>query len=337
MNTRDNEFLKPNADYYSLFEFSPLPMVVYNIKDLRFLAVNIAAVGHYGFSEEEFLSMSIKDILPDKELILLERLIEENYLYRQSNTGIYNHIKKNGSVITVNTESNLINFEGHDARLVLITDITEKLRSEQILKENAERYDIVSKATSDTIWDMSLRNNIIVWNKGIKGIFKHKDIGYTTSIDWWHSKIHPEDRARVLGKIEIHIKEGITRWQDEYRFACGDGTYKYVFDRGFLALDTLGTPYRMIGAMQDITESRSYIKAIEEQNAKLKEIGWMQSHTVRAPLARIMGLVDLLHRCAPGDQDYKALLDHLSSSAEELDRIIIDIAKSTEDFNDDIN
>jgi len=337
MTNRDNEFLKPNADYYSLFEFSPLPMVVYDVKELRFLAVNIAATRHYGYSAEEFLAMFVRDILSKEELPVLERLIENNYLYRGSNSGTYNHVRKNGSVIKVNAESNLINFEGHDARLVLITDVTDKANSEQILKENIERYDIVSKATSDTIWDMSLRDDVIVWNKGIRGIFKHRDIGYTTSADWWRNHIHPEDRARVLEKIDKHIKEGITRWQEEYRFACGDGTYKYVFDRGFLALDAIGVPYRMIGAMQDITESRNYIKAIEEQNAKLKEIGWMQSHTVRAPLARIMGLVDLLHKYTPGDKDYQCLLDHLSSSAGELDQIIISIAKNTEGFNEEVN
>jgi len=337
MSNRENDFLKPNADYYSLFEFSPLPMVVYDVKELQFLAVNNAAIRHYGYTSEEFLNMSIRDIFLEEDLPLVDRLIGESYHYRPSNSGTYNHLRKNGSVIKVSVESNLINFEGYDARLVLITDITDKVKSEQILKENVERYDIVSKATSDTIWDMSLRDDVIVWNKGIKGIFKHKDIGYTTSAIWWKNQIHPDDRTRVLEKIDMHIKNRITRWQDEYRFICGDGTYKYVFDRGFLALDAMGVPYRMIGAMQDITESRNYIKAIEEQNTKLKEIGWMQSHTVRAPLARIMGLVDLLHKYTPGDKDYQALLDHLSSSAGELDQIIIGIAKNTEGFNDGIS
>ncbi|TDQ06703.1 PAS domain S-box protein [Pedobacter metabolipauper] len=441
-------------DYYNLFELSPLPMWVFDVGTLQFLSVNLAAIRQYGFNMGEFLSMTINDIRPSEDAALIEAIVEKNAINGGLHKDTYTHIKKSGEYITVNIESSPVDFEGRNARLVIAIDITEQIQNEVQIRDSIERYNIVSKATSDTIWDMSLTANTIVWNKGIRGIFKHKKVDTTTSIAWWEDHIHPEDRERVLSKMAHHIKDHISRWSDEYRFVCGDGTYKHVFDRGFLMFDSNGKPYRMIGAMEDITkrkdeehwskllesvvintsdgvliinsdrdpgpfiiyvndafikmsgfseaellgsetnvffggdtsqiglqqmnyavqnglacnidlinytksgheyhvnidlspvtdstgmishwvsihrditENKKYIKAIEEQNKTLKEIGWMQSHTVRAPLTRIMALVDLLQNQAEGD-DSQELLTYLSSSAKELDGIIIDIAKNT--------
>src|SRR5690606_38688902 len=83
---------------------------------------------------------------------------------------------------------------------------------------------------------------------------------------WWFDRVHPEDSIRVSVKLYNFLEEKVEKWQDEYRFACADGTYKYVFDRGFLVKDADGKPIRMIGAMQDVTRQKE-----EEQRLKLLE------------------------------------------------------------------
>lgn len=129
-----------------------------------------------------------------------------------------------------------------------------------------ERYDIVAKATSDTIWDWKIQENRFEWNKGIQGVFGYKkeDVGKTSN--WWFERVHPEDSIRVSVKLYNFLEEKVEKWQDEYRFACADGSYKYVFDRGFLVKDENGKPIRMIGAMQDVTKQKE-----EEQRLKLLE------------------------------------------------------------------
>lgn len=129
-----------------------------------------------------------------------------------------------------------------------------------------ERYDIVAKATSDTIWDWNIKEDKFEWNKGIRGVFGYKqaDIGHTSS--WWFDKIHPEDTIRMSVKLYSFIEQKTEKWQDEYRFACADGTYRYVYDRAFLVKDAQGNSIRMIGAMQDITKQKQ-----EEQRLKLLE------------------------------------------------------------------
>lgn len=426
-------------------------MWVYDAKTLNFLTANHAVVSYYGYSTAELLTMKVTEIEAD-----------------QDEQGIIRHTKKGGEMVSVDIESSPIVYEGHDAYLVIASDITDRIESEktarlneqkyneQKIKLNAERYNIISKATSDTIWDWNLLNGIILWNKGIKGIFGYKDlIDNTTNSEWWRMQIHPEDRDRVWLNIQHHITEKIERWKDEYRFACADGSYRYVLDRGFMVFGEDDVPVRMIGSMQDIsqrkqeeqwsrllesvvinatdavlictgnvegtgqsiiyvneaftkmsgyskveligasprisqgpetdvneikrlkqaiddkvaceievinytrqgkeywvsqshapisdssgkvthwisiqrdiTQNKKHLSEIEEQNKKFKEIAWIQSHIVRAPLARIMGLVDLLKNFVPGD-DKDQLLIHLTNSAKELDSIIINIADKT--------
>jgi PAS domain S-box-containing protein len=145
--------------------------------------------------------------------------------------------------------------------------ILEKLQvtNNEIIESN-ERYDIVAKATSDTIWDWKIEDDSFEWNKGIQGVFGYKkeDVGKTSK--WWFDRIHPEDSLKMSVKLYSFLEQKTEKWQDEYQFQCADGSYRYVLDRGFLIKDKDGKPIRMIGAIQDITKQKS-----EEQRLRLLE------------------------------------------------------------------
>lgn len=134
------------------------------------------------------------------------------------------------------------------------------------IKSSKERYDIVAKATSDTIWDWKIQEDHFIWNKGIEEVFGYKkeEVGSTSS--WWFDRIHPEDSIKMSVRLYSFIEQKTEKWQDEYRFRCADGSYKFVFDRGFLVKDENETAIRMIGAIQDITKQKT-----EEQRLKLLE------------------------------------------------------------------
>lgn len=85
-----------------------------------------------------------------------------------------------------------------------------------------------------------------------------------------------------------------------------------------------------ISIITDVTERLNYIQTIEDQNKKLQEIAWMQSHLVRAPLARIMGITDLIqNHTAENEAELHDLLQHLLNSVNELDTIIKDVSDKT--------
>lgn len=144
--------------------------------------------------------------------------------------------------------------------------ITNLKRINKDLYESNERYDIVAKATSDTIWDWDIKTGGFIWNKGIQGVFGYKKEDVGDNLQWWFEKIHPEDSLKMSVKLYSFIEQKTEKWQDYYRFMCADGTYKYVFDRGFLVMDDDRNVIRMIGAIQDITKQKE-----EEQRLKLLE------------------------------------------------------------------
>ena len=191
--------------YSRLFHLSPQPMWVYDLETYRFLDVNAAAITHYGYTREDFLSMTLADIAPPEEATKLLNAVEHakrNHILFTK--GVFVHRKKNGELIKVDRLANFIEFHGRRAGLVLLNDITLKLY---------------------------------------------------------------------------------------------------------------------------------YIEAIESQNNKLKEIAWMQSHTVRAPLARIMGLIDLIQHGPSSELDQGQLLQAIQESAVELDDVLGDITEKAEQVN----
>lgn len=427
-----NELKESEEKYHNLFNLSPLPMWVFDVVTFRFLNVNEAAIEHYGYSEKEFLLMTLYDIRPPEEVAKIEEELIDIANTNSLKKGIYRHLKKNGELIDVEIQSSEIYFNEKRARLVVSNDITVSVYQKNILafekevyelnatagisfkevlntliknveqiipdsfcsilqkdedntirnlaggsmpkayldvidgllispsagscgtaiytgqntivtdiendplwqnhrsliqpfgfkacwsvpikksdgkvigsfatyfktiksplphhihlleraaslvgiliesrnaaediRKSNERYNIVAKATSDVIWDWDLVADKIFWNRGLKRILGYSELNDTTSGDWRTERIHPDDIKRVTENIYLHIDNKIVKWQDEYRFLCADGLYRYIFDRGFLVIDENNNATRMIGAMQDITRQKE-----EEHRLKLLE------------------------------------------------------------------
>jgi PAS domain S-box-containing protein len=143
----------------------------------------------------------------------------------------------------------------------------ERKKTLETLRENNERYELVNRATNDIIWEWDLVTNETIRGIGLSKIFGYakEDIG--SNFDWWIDKIQPSEKERVQNNIQHCISNKIEKWQDEYGFFAADGLYKFVLDRGYLMFDSNGKPYRMIGAMTDITErKKAELKLTESEN-----------------------------------------------------------------------
>lgn len=130
----------------------------------------------------------------------------------------------------------------------------ERKRAIEKLRDSNELYKFVHKATHDTIWEWSYLKNEGRWGEGIIETFGYPKGQLKYNEHWLNEFVHPEDKDRVQKNIEMHINSGSKNWQDEFRFRCADGSYKHVKDRGFILYNGDGKPYRMIGAMSDISQ-----------------------------------------------------------------------------------
>ena len=150
----------------------------------------------------------------------------------------------------------------------------ERKRNLEYLQESNERFNTVVKATNDAIWDWDIAaGKLSLVGDTYQQLFGHDSAGAASPEELWATVMHPDDRERVLFKLERVIREGIAnKWEDEYRLLKVSGEYAYVHDRGYIIHSAEQRPVRMIGAIQDITarkRSEEIILASEERYRQL--------------------------------------------------------------------
>ncbi len=443
---------KAELKFKELFEVSPLPMWVYDTENFRFQDVNESAIRSYGYTMQEFLSMSVTDIHLPEDVNMLSQMLHDVRDKNSHNHSVVRHKKKCGEIIHVQIESNPFEFKGRKSRLVLGIDISAKLKAEYSLELSEQRFKSLVQNSSDMISVLDIKGNYTYLSPtcmDILGIPPEEFIG-KNAFDF----IHPDDVSKVSEQFGLLSNQ--KRLQiDPFRFVDTQGNFRWIETtltnlldnesvRGIVAnsrdvtertlaevrtrkseekrtlimnaaldaiicIDTLGfitfwnsqaetifgwkeeevlglslkqlifpgklfnifgfdasnriildnvlseeTAYNKEGSalpieivilpinqegdefvcaiIRDITERKKATAFIEDQNARLKDIAWIQSHVVRAPVCRIMGLVDLLRNCRDV-VDEQEVLNHIEQSAKELDYIIRDIVDKTQDLN----
>ena len=133
----------------------------------------------------------------------------------------------------------------------------DKCKNELQVKETSERYDLLTKATNNIVWDWDLNKHASYWvGSGLPDILGYPQHEMIVDSDFWESNLHPGDRERVISRLQdIFKKASSNKWEDEYRFKNKNGTYSYINDRGFIIYKE-GKPVRMIGSMEDVTEKK---------------------------------------------------------------------------------
>ncbi len=148
----------------------------------------------------------------------------------------------------------------------------ERKKTLEKLKESNERYELVNRATQDTIWEWNYETSKGHWGDGIIKEFGYSEDKQEYQEGWINEFVHPDDREKVAQILDYNLKNGSNSWKGEYRFRCADGSYKFVYDRGFIMRDEEGKPFRMIGAMTDVTEKKRLERELAEQQIKQQRL-----------------------------------------------------------------
>ena len=148
----EQELRKSEEQYRLLFYANPHPMWVFDSETLRFLAVNNAAIQHYGYSLREFLSMTVKEIRPPEELERFLKSVDPQVDSGETYNALWKHRKKDGTVIDVEISSQPIVFGSVYAQLVLAHDVTAQRQAETELRDNKEQLQLLLDSTAEGIF-----------------------------------------------------------------------------------------------------------------------------------------------------------------------------------------
>jgi two-component system cell cycle sensor histidine kinase/response regulator CckA len=259
----EGDLQRSERQYRLLFEDSPQPMWVYDTETLRFLAVNAAAVSAYGYSLEEFLSMTIADIRPPEDVpAMLEAVAKRNDLRRPE---VWRHQRKDGSRIDVEITSHTIRFAEREGILVLANDVTERKRAEArlhlleraveaaregvvITGEESQDFPILYANTAFEALTGYARDEILSKNcRFLQGAATEPD----TVVD---IRSALRDERPYAGELLNYRKDGTTFWN-----ALSIAPIR----------DAKGTVTNFVGLQQDVTERRADAERQREREARL--------------------------------------------------------------------
>ncbi len=158
-------------------------------------------------------------------------------------------------------------YPSEDGISVYFKDITERKANEEKIKRYNERFQKVTEATNDAIWDYDANKEDLFWGKGFETLFGYDLEKTDPSFDFLLSLIHPDDRDRVTQKIQAFMRDSSRKdWFEEYRFKKANGDYAYVMDRAVFIRNDEDRVVRVVGAMTDLTQ-----QVEEEKQLKLYE------------------------------------------------------------------
>lgn len=262
--------LETQAFVEAALENLPIGIALNKIKDEKVIWMNKKFTEIYGWPEEILIDIPtfFEKVYPDEAY----RNEIMGQIINDIKTGNKDQMKWEDITITTQKgeqkEINAKNIPLYDQNLMISTvvDVTEKMKARKALVESNERFEYVTKATFDAIWDWNLETNAVYWGEGFEKIFGHNITSLSTDISSWKDYIHPDDAFRVLENIYACIGGTETNWKDEYRYKKANGDFAFVVDKGIVVRNHKGKAVRMIGTMQDVSKQKK-----EESRLKLFE------------------------------------------------------------------
>ena len=226
--------------------------------------------------------------------------------------------------------------------LAIRFDITERKKAEQRVIKSNERFEKVTEATNDTIWDWDIIQKTFYRSKAIEKSFRQEVSKLLTASDFWKDNIHPDDRKKTQNSVDDAIADPLcNRWEQEYRIINYQEEIIYAIDRSVIIRDEDGKAIRMVGAMTDTSEQKQldlklrdvnetlqqHMLELERSNEELEQFAFVASHDLQEPLRMVSSFMDLLKR-KYGDQfDEKGhqYIHFATDGAKKMKQIILDL------------
>jgi PAS domain S-box-containing protein len=242
------------ALFRSLIDHTNVGIEVIDPETGRFVDVNDTTCRAHGYTRAELLSLAVSDLDPQLTAATwperCAQIRRTGYLVLQSQ-----HRRKDGSVFPVEVSVTYIRLD-RDYLLSVVHDITERRRAEEALRESQARLENATRATRIGTWDWNLLTGEVHFSAEWKRQLGYEDHEIVNRYEEWETRLHPEDRERVVPELHAYLAGTRPDYQVEFRLRHRDGSYHWIFTRGELLRSSEGVAFRVIGCHIDISERK---------------------------------------------------------------------------------
>lgn len=247
--------------YRNLVELSPDPVVI--LQDGVHKYINAAFTEVFGYTGQDIAAgLPLTDLIQenDRESVV-QRYNDRINGHALSKILRIDMVAKNGSLIPCETSATKITFNGQPATLVIIRDLTDRLKMEQALRESEANLTEAQRIAHIGNWVYYLDSGYLYWSPELYRIFgrEQQELDPDKNFRW----IHPDDRGRVSEEAARYIREK-GRLDIEYRIIREDGAERIVHCQGEVICDPQGNALKTVGTVQDVTESRQAERDLRE-------------------------------------------------------------------------
>ena len=308
-----------------LFRDAPVPMWVHERETLRILDCNAAALEKYGYTRDEFLALTLRDLRPPEELPHLYHVLATVPATSDVRHLSTRHITRDGRILRVDLSTQPVMYNGAMARIALAQDMTAEREATDALKASETRYMLAARATNHAIWDWDIARDRLQWSEGLTRIFGYPVVGPMNDVAHWLATVHVDDRVRVAEGLDaVRASSDRASWEDSYRFLRADGMWVDVLDRCYVDRDDTGRAIRMIGAMEDVTAERQ-LEARLRQAQKMEAIGQLAggiAHDFNNLLTVISGNLEFARGDLPTEHPVAPDLDEIAAATERARTLV---------------
>ena len=249
-----------------LFERNPAPMFVYDRDSWQILAVNESALVQYGYSRDEFLRLTLRDLMvPDEGMGLTSDRVSDVSLVKLT---MRRHRKADGTIFFVDILRDRMVADGRTLALVVCQDATERLATEDRLRRSADHLARAQRIANTGSVERDFRTQQTLWSDECYRIFGVSRDSFSPSPQALLGMVHPEDRDRVADSL-VQASRGHTLSMT-YRIIRPDGAVRMIYREAEVIFDDAGNPLRSISTLRDVTRAHEAIERQKKLEADLR-------------------------------------------------------------------
>ena len=257
--------------YRELFENNPAPMYIWDFETLQIIDCNVEALIKYGYTREEFLKLSIKDIRPAEDIPLIEEATRSEEEYAAIHKKVWRHKTKNDELLYMNITGHIFDYNGRKSVLTMAIDVTAKLKAEEELRLSETMLAEAQRLAKMGSWNFDFKSDHLTWSDELYNVFGTDKATFLETHQSFTELIDPEYRELVV-ETSKHTQQTGDSFNIIYSITTTKGEKRLIEEYGYGEKDNSGNIIRLFGTAQDVTERKEAEALIIEANERYEYV-----------------------------------------------------------------